>query len=98
MAPASWLHWELAWLGLSGGLAPEVALLLGCMPTALGGFILPNLGGGSHASMGLLGRGCHTPPPPLDLGSSTLVWTEVVWLVKTQEMSCVGLEKLRRQL
>lgn len=47
VAPLPWLHWELPRLGLSGGLAPEVALCLGCTPTALGGFNIPNLGGGS---------------------------------------------------
>lgn len=68
-------------MGLSGALVPEVALCLGCTPTVLGGFIFPNLDGGSHAPMALLGRGW----PPMALGSTTLVWVEVVWLVETQE-------------
>lgn len=73
-------RWPCAWLG--------------CTPTALGGFILPNLGGGSHAPMALLGKGC----PLMALGGTTLIWAEVVWPVETQEMPRHSLVKLRRQL
>lgn len=88
------LDWELPWLGFSGGLALEVALCLGCTLAALGSFILPNLGGGSHAPSGSAGQGSA----PHGLGNSTLVWLEVVWPAETQEMPHRKFVKLKGQL